>query len=61
MTMGTSLDQMRFLLRNRERIAQLVPGHDPDQPTATIIDLGTARIQQKATLGRTTSEYYVAA
>jgi hypothetical protein len=38
-----------------------VPDDDPDQPTAKIIDLGTARAHREQVLGALTSEYQIAA
>jgi len=47
--------------RPHQGIAQHVPDDDPDHPTATIIDLDTARIQRRPVLGGITSEYHIAA
>jgi putative transposase len=47
--------------RPHQDIAQHIPDDDPDHPTATIIDLDTARIQRRPILGGITSEYHVAA
>lgn len=47
--------------RPHQGIAQRVPGHDPDQPLATVIDLDTVRICRRPVLGGITSEYQAAA
>ena len=47
--------------RPHQGIAQHVPNDDPDQPTATVIDLDTARIRRRPVLGGITNEYHVAA
>ena len=47
--------------RPHQGIAQHVPNDNPDQPTATVIDLDTARIQRRPVLGGLTNEYHVAA
>lgn len=46
--------------RSHQGIAQRIPADDPDQPTARVIDLDTARIRRKPILGGLTSEYQVA-
>jgi len=47
--------------RPHQGIDQHVPDDDPNQPTAKIIDLETARIHRKQVLGGLTSEYQIAA
>jgi transposase InsO family protein len=47
--------------RPHQGIDQRVPDDDPDQPTARVIDLDTARIHRKRILGGLTSEYQKAA
>jgi hypothetical protein len=47
--------------RPHQGIAQRIPADHPNQPTARVIDLDTARIRRKPILGGLTSEYQVAA
>jgi putative transposase len=47
--------------RPHQGIGQHVPDHDPDQPTAHVIDPDTARIHRRPVLAGLTSEYQVAA
>jgi putative transposase len=47
--------------RPHQGITQHVPNDDPDEPTATVIELDTARIRRKPILGGITSEYEEAA
>jgi transposase InsO family protein len=46
--------------RPHQGIARRVPDDDPENPTARVIDLDTARIRRKPVLGGLTSEYQLA-
>ena len=46
--------------RPYQGIAQRVPEGDPEQPTAQVIDLDTARIRRRPILGGIASEYHMA-
>jgi putative transposase len=47
--------------RPHQGIGQRVPDNHPDQPTAHVIDLDTARIHRRPVLAGLTSEYQVTA
>jgi putative transposase len=47
--------------RPHQGINQRVPDHSSQMPTATIIDVDTARVRRRPVLGGVTSEYHVAA